>query len=169
MKFFIALIALFFKAYAVEADIRLLAFVLSASSRPRPGRGSLCLGWTRKDSTRRVASFIRLESLSGTIKKSLSSFGLLLATRGGYLRVSQSDVHFLVMGILDWKVWNSRWDRETTSRLRSSPYTRDYGLHFCLGPPPLFFSTFLFLLSLVWNRHHYTWILSLAAGLVIPP
>lgn len=39
------------KAYAVEADIRLLAFFLSASSRPT-GRGSLCLGWTRKDSTR---------------------------------------------------------------------------------------------------------------------
>jgi hypothetical protein len=30
-------------------------------------------------------------------------------------------------------------------------------------------STFNSLLSLVWNRHHYTFILGLAAGLAIPP
>jgi hypothetical protein len=35
-------------------------------------------------------------------KKSLSSFGLLLATRDGYPHVSQSDVHSL-MGILERK------------------------------------------------------------------
>lgn len=41
-----------------------------------------------------MASFIRLESLGGSSR----SFGLLLATRGGYPHVFQSDVHFLVMG-----------------------------------------------------------------------
>lgn len=56
-----------------------------------------------EDFPRRVASFIRLEFLSGTKKKSLSSLGLLLATRGGYPHVSQSDVHFMVMDILERK------------------------------------------------------------------
>lgn len=70
-------------------------------------------------------------------KKSLNSFGFLFATRGGYPHVSQSDVHFL--GILDQK----------------------NGLEFDL---PLFTLPF-FLLSSVWNHHHYTFILGLAAGL----
>lgn len=109
MKFLLllALIALFFQAYAVEADIRLLAFYLHLLDQDPEGVRFVWdeLARTRpEDFPRRVASFIRLESLSGTKKKSLSSFGLLLATRGGYPHVSQSDVHFLVMGILERKV-----------------------------------------------------------------
>lgn len=98
--------ALFFKAYAVEADIRLLAFYLHKTDQDPEG---VCFVWdelakTRpEDFPRRVASFIRLKFLSGK-KKSLSSFGLLLATRGGYPHVPQSDVHFFfVMGILERK------------------------------------------------------------------
>lgn len=113
--FIIALIALFFKAYAVEADIRLLAFYLHLPEQDPEGVRFVWdeLARTRpEDFPRIVASFIRLDFLSETKKKSLSSFGLLLATRGGYPHVSQSDVHFLVMGILERKVWNS-----------TSPYT----------------------------------------------
>ena len=112
----LALIALFFKAYAVEADIRLLAFYLHLPDQDPEGVRFVWdeLARTRpEDFPRIVASFIRLDFLSETKKKSLSSFGLLLATRGGYPHVSQSDVHFLIMGILERKVWNS-----------TSPYTR---------------------------------------------
>lgn len=90
--------ALFFKAYAVEADIRLLAFYLHLPDQDPEG---VCFVWdelakTRpEDFPRRVASFIRLKFLSGKKKKRESSFGLLLATRGGYPHVSKSDVHFL--------------------------------------------------------------------------
>lgn len=42
--FIIALIALFFKAYAVEADIRLLAFYLHLPEQDPEGVRSLCLG-----------------------------------------------------------------------------------------------------------------------------
>lgn len=84
-----------------EQDPEGVRFVWDELARSRP-----------EDFPRRVASFIRLFFLSETKKKSLSSFGLLLATRGGYPHVSQSDVHFLVMGILERKVWNS-----------TSPYT----------------------------------------------
>lgn len=113
------LIALFFKAYAVEADIGLLAFYLHLPEQDPEG---LRFVWDElarsrpEDFPRRVASFriIRQDSffLVKLKKKSLSSFGLLLATRGGYPHVSQSDVHFFVMGILERKVWNS-----------TSPYT----------------------------------------------
>lgn len=98
------MIALFFKAYSVEANIRLLAFYPHLPDQDPEGVRFVWdeLAKTRpEDFPRRVASFIRLEFLSGTKKKSLSSFGLLLATRGGYPHVSQSDVHFLVMGILE--------------------------------------------------------------------
>ena len=40
----LALIALFFKAYAVEADIRLLAFYLHLPEQDPEGVRSLCLG-----------------------------------------------------------------------------------------------------------------------------
>ena len=66
-----------------------------------------------------MTSFMRLEFLSETKKKEfeLFSFGLLLATRGGYPHVSPSDVYFLVVGILERKVWNS-----------TSPYTLKKGV-----------------------------------------
>ncbi|KAM7249636.1 hypothetical protein ACFE04_011467 [Oxalis oulophora] len=104
-----ALIALFFKAYAVKADIRLFIGVLSASSRPK--------GF----------ALFEMNSQGLDPRTSLVEW----PTRGGYPPVSQSDVHFLVMGPL----------------------------------------TFLFnyLLSLVWNHHHYTFILGMAAGLATPP
>ena len=98
----LALIALFFKAYSVEANIRLLAFYPHLPDQDPEGVRFALFGMnSQRLDPRRVASFIRLEFLSGTQKKSLSSFGLLLATRGGYPHVSQSDVHFLVMGILE--------------------------------------------------------------------
>ena len=83
----LALIALFFKAYAVEADIGLLAFYPHLPDQDLEGVrfvwDELAKTPLYEDFPRRVASFIRLEFLSGTKKKSLSSFGLLLATRGG--------------------------------------------------------------------------------------
>lgn len=92
---FLWLIALFFKAYAVEADIRLLAFYLHLPDQDPERRGSLCLGWTRKDSTRGLNSWsgvfykTRLSLRSGTQrelkKKSFSSFGWLLALSIGRL------------------------------------------------------------------------------------
>lgn len=60
-------------------------------------------------------------------KKSLSSFGLLLATRGGYPHVSKSDVHFFVMGILEKK--GLEFD------LPLYALKRGHWLLFCLGSP----------------------------------
>lgn len=63
----LALIALFFKAYAVEADIRLLAFYLHLPDQDPEGVRFVWdeLAKTRpEDFPRRVASFIRLEFLS---------------------------------------------------------------------------------------------------------
>lgn len=63
----LALIALFFKAYAVEADIRLLAFYLHLPDQDPEGVRFVWdeLAKTRsEDFPRIVASFIRLEFLS---------------------------------------------------------------------------------------------------------
>ena len=80
MFIIINLIALFFKAYAVEADIRLLAFYLHLPDQDPEGVRFVWdeLAKTRpEDFPRIVASFIRLEFLSETKKKSSSSFLLL--------------------------------------------------------------------------------------------
>nr|GLL16967.1 hypothetical protein Saspl_047305 [Ipomoea trifida] len=117
------------KAYAVEADIRLLAFYLHL-----PDRKEFALfgmNSQRLDPRTSLVEWRLFLSKNFSVelkKKSLSSFGLLLAKRGGYPHVSQSDVHFL---------------------------------------DPL--STFNYLLSLVWNHHHYTFILGLADGLASLP
>ena len=73
----------------------------------------------------------------------------------GYPHVSQSDVHFLVMGILERKVWNS-----------TSLYTLKWGhgLHFSLGSP---FYIQLFIEPGV--ESPCTFIVGLAASLAIPP
>lgn len=81
----LALIALFFKAYAVEADIRLLAFYLHLPEQDPKGVRFIWdeLARTRpEDFPRRVASFIRLYFLSETKKKSLSSFGASFSHAG---------------------------------------------------------------------------------------
>lgn len=68
----LALIALFFKAYAVEADIRLLAFYLHLPDQDPEGVRFVWdeLAKTRpEDFPRRVASFSWLEFLSWTKKK----------------------------------------------------------------------------------------------------
>ena len=68
----LALIALFFKAYAVEADIRLLAFYLHLPDQDPEGVRCVWdeLAKTRpEDFPRRVASFSWLEFLSWTKKK----------------------------------------------------------------------------------------------------
>nr|GLL21498.1 hypothetical protein GOBAR_DD10434 [Ipomoea trifida] len=115
------------KAYAVEADIRLLAFYLHL-----PDRKEFALfgmNSQRLDPRTSLVEWRLFLSKNFSVelkKKSLSSFGLLLAKRGGYPHVSQSDVHFFGNG-----------------------YTREK--------------------SLVWNHHHYTFILGLADGLASLP
>lgn len=78
-----------FYLHLLDQDPEGVRFVWDEFARTRPD-----------DFPRRVASFIRRFSLSGMeLKiKSLSSFGFLLATRGGYPPVSQSDVHFFGNG-----------------------------------------------------------------------
>lgn len=86
--FIIALIALFFKAYAVEADIRLLAFYLHLPEQDPEGVRFVWDELARsrpEDFLRRVASFIRLEFLSETKKKSLSSFFWFTFSHAGRL------------------------------------------------------------------------------------
>jgi hypothetical protein len=96
------LIALFFKAYAVEADIRLLAFYLHLPD--RKGFALFGMNSQRLDPGSLVEWLYKTPLSQWNSKiKSFSSFGLLLATRGGYPHVSQSDVHFFVMGILEKK------------------------------------------------------------------
>lgn len=81
----LALIALFFKAYAVEADIRLLAFYLHLLDQDPEGVRFVWdeLARTRpEDFPRRVASFIKLFSLSGTKKKEFELFWLTFSHAG---------------------------------------------------------------------------------------
>lgn len=85
MKCLLALIALFFKAYAVEADIRLLAFYPHLPDQDPEGVRFVWdeLAKTRpEDFPRRVASFIRLEFLSGTKKKEFKLFWLTFSHAG---------------------------------------------------------------------------------------
>lgn len=81
----LALIALFFQAYAVEADIRLLAFYPHLPDQDPEGVRFVWdeLAKTRpEDFPRRVASFIRLEFISGTKKKELKLFWLTFSHAG---------------------------------------------------------------------------------------
>jgi hypothetical protein len=116
------------KAYAVEADIRLLAFYLHL-----PDRKEFALfgmNSQRLDPRTSLVEWRLFLSKNFSVelkKKSLSSFGLLLAKRGGYPHVSQSDVHFLVMGILERK--GLEFD------LPLYALKRGHGLLFYLGSP----------------------------------
>lgn len=152
----LALIALFFKAYAVEADIRLLAFYPHL-----PDQEGVRFLWdelakTRpEDFPRRVASFSWLDFLSGTKKKEFELFWLTFSHAG---RLSAC--------VPKWRPFFNGYTREKGLEFDLPNYAlkRGHGLLFSLGSP-----LFTYLLSLVWNHHHYTFIVGLAAGLAILP